>query len=81
MAGTHKCNSIQSLKISSTDLNIGQRAPTIFASGDLVEALVSLVMIPKKGLYTLKPILRGLTLLDSREREVSNLKAGLKLSE
>jgi hypothetical protein len=52
--------------------------PTIFASGDIVEALVSLVMIPTGNQYTLRPILRALTLLDSSEKEVRVLKASLK---
>jgi hypothetical protein len=53
-------------------------SPTIFSSGDLVEALVSFVMIPVGRQYTLKPILRGLVMLDNTERGVSKSKPPLK---
>jgi hypothetical protein len=44
----------------------------------MVEALISLVMVPTGNQYTLKPILRALTLLDSLEKEVRQLKAALE---
>ena len=46
-------------------------SPTIFASGDLVEVLVSFVIVQTRDQYALKPILRALTMLDCSEREVS----------
>jgi hypothetical protein len=45
-------------------------SPSMFASGDIVEALVSLAMVRKGRKFTLKPILRGLTLMDDNERKV-----------
>jgi hypothetical protein len=62
------------------ELRTTPASPTIFSSGDLVEALISLVVIPVGRQHALKLILRGLTMLDNTERRVSKFKVPSNIS-
>ena len=77
-AGSYHSIPLRLNSVTWDTLRMTNAPPTIFASGDIVEVLVSLVMIPTGNQYTLRPILRALTLLDSSEKEVRVLKASLK---